>query len=68
MRFIIVGEDDDRMFINPESICLFKTKNAKKGPRSAEPLEIEIEFMGGSKARLVGATAAHFVTAISKTE
>lgn len=63
--FLVVSDDSHKAFFNADLICMFRLKKAEDG-NIADPEELEIEFIGGTKTRLVGETAKHFLSAISK--
>ena len=62
-RFLVVSDDQHKAFFNVESICMFRVLKADHG-RIAEPLEIEVEFIGGTKTKLIGDPAQHFLSAV----
>jgi hypothetical protein len=64
-NFAIVSDDQYRAFVNVELVCFFRYKKGDDG-EIAVPEEVEIEFIGGSKTKLHGQTAKHFITAMSK--
>jgi hypothetical protein len=64
-KFLVVSDDHYKAFFNADLICMFRLKKAEDGT-IAEPNEVEIEFIGGTKTRLVGQTATHFPSAMGK--
>jgi hypothetical protein len=65
MTFLVVSDDQHKAFFNADSICMFRYRKADNDA-IAEPSEVEVEFMGGSKTKLHGETARHFLSAMSK--
>jgi hypothetical protein len=63
-RFFVVSDDQYKAFINIELVCMFRAKQDGNG-KLVNPTEIEIEFIGGNKTRLVGDPADHFLMAMS---
>jgi len=63
--FLVVSDDHFKAYFNRDLICMFRLKKAEGGA-IAEPKEVEIEFIGGTKTRLVGETANHFLSAMAK--
>jgi hypothetical protein len=61
-KFIIVQDDQYKAFVNADLICMFRVKEHKE-PNEAEFTEVEVDFVGGSKTRLVGPPAENFWTA-----
>jgi hypothetical protein len=64
-RFIVVSDDQHKAFFNADVICMFKLRKAEDGTL-AQPYDLEIDFIGGTKTRLVGDTARHFLSGIDK--
>jgi len=62
---LIVSDDQHRAYFNPTAICMFRLKKAEDG-ELAKPMEIEIEFMGGTKTKLHGEPAEHFLSAMNR--
>lgn len=65
-RFLVLSDDHHKAFFNVDLICTFRLKKAEDGT-IASPSDIEIEFIGGTKTRLSGEPAEHFLSAIGKT-
>jgi hypothetical protein len=63
--FLVVSDDHHKAFFNADMICMFRVKKAEDGS-IALTNEVEIEFIGGTKTRLVGETAKHFLSAMGK--
>jgi hypothetical protein len=63
--FLVVSDEHHKAFFNADLICMFRLKKAEDGT-IAEPNEVEIEFIGGTKTRLIGETAKHFLSAMDK--
>jgi hypothetical protein len=63
--FLVVSDDHHKAYLNRELICMFRIKKDGKG-NFTEPWDVEIEFVGGTKKRLVGDTAKHFVSTLDK--
>lgn len=64
-QFLVVSDDQHKAFFNADMICAFRIKKAEDGSIPVDG-EVEVEFVGGSKTRLVGPTAQHFLIAMEK--
>lgn len=64
-KFLVISDEHHKAFFNLDLICTFRLKKADD-ETIAEPYDIEIEFISGTKKRLVGETAKHFLSAIEK--
>jgi len=64
-QFIVVSDDQHKAYFNADVICMFRLRKAEDGS-FVQPYDLEIEFMGGTKTRLVGDTARHFLSGLNK--
>lgn len=62
-KFTVFSDDEYRGFINPDAIAMFRLR-LDENKRFVKPLELEIEFIGGSKTKLFGEAADGFVRAM----
>ena len=64
-RFILIGDDHQKAFINIDLVCTFRYKQNSDGSLTL-PAQVEIEFIGGGRTKLHDETAKHFLQAVGK--
>lgn len=65
-RFVIVEDDQHQAFVNADMICMYRVKLTDDGKAIADPPEVEIDFVGGTKTKLHGEPAKHFLIVMKK--
>ena len=66
-QYLVLSDDEYKAFVKEDAIGMFRAKKGSDGSvLEKDSAEVEITFIGGGKTKLIGMTAWHFITAMSK--